>query len=80
MLLTTRQHKKGVGELDERKPAHVAQIDNVRSNAQQCRPKGEAVDEPEGGLRADDGVDEARQELLREDGVFLDQLGQIVES
>ena len=51
----------------------------MAANAQEGAPKGKAVDEQE-GLRDDDGVDEARQELLCGDGVLFDELGEIVEA
>lgn len=40
--------------------------------AEEGEPEGEAVDEDEQGLEADDAVDEARKEPLGEDGVLFD--------
>lgn len=52
----------------------------MRGDAQRRQGEWETVDKPEERLYADDGVDESAKETSGEDGVLLDELGQIVES
>lgn len=49
-------------------------------DAQQRCPEGESIDNPQSRLGDNDGVDQPRQEALGEDGVLLDELGQVVEA
>ena len=55
-------------------------VHDVREDAQRAQTEWEAVDEDEEDLHGDDGVDQARQQLLREDSVLLDEFGEVVEA
>lgn len=55
-------------------------IDGMRCDAQDGQEQGEAIYEPEERLDPDDGVDEIAEEASGEDGVFLDELGEVVEA
>jgi hypothetical protein len=50
----------------------------MRPNAQRTEPNRELVYDQEQDLEGDDAVDELVQQLLREDGVFLDELREVV--
>lgn len=48
-------------------------------DAQRGREEGQPVDEAEQELQRHDGIDEPGQQALRDDGVLLDELGEVVE-
>ena len=48
-------------------------------DGQQRQAEGEAVDDAEEQLEADDDVDETSQRLFGNDGVLLNELGEVVE-
>jgi hypothetical protein len=50
----------------------------VREDAEGCRQKGKPIDDAEEQLQGHDGVDQFRQEALRDYGVFFDELGEVV--
>ena len=52
----------------------------MREDAEGGREDGEAVDEAEDELEDHDGEDEFCEEAFRDDGVLLDELGEVVES
>lgn len=52
----------------------------MADDAEGAEADWEAVDEEEKRLYANDSVDEAVEQFLREHGVFLDQLGEVVKS
>ena len=49
-------------------------------DGQQRQAEGEAVDDAEEQLEADDDVDETSQRLFGNDGVLLNELGEVVEA
>jgi len=77
---TTRKEEDRICQLDDGEVAQVLQVDDMAGDAEEGEPNGEAVDEEEEELQDDDAVDEAGEEFLREDGVLLHELGEIVES
>ena len=60
--------------------AQVAHVDGVARDADEGEEQGEAVDQRQERLDGDGGVDEAREEFARDDGVLFDQFGEVVES
>ena len=58
----------------------VARIDSMAANAEQGEEWREAVHEGQQDLDGDDTVDDAREKLLCEDGMFLDKLRKVVQS
>jgi len=51
----------------------------VAGDTEGAEADGEAVDEEEEEVQGDDGVDAAGEEAARGDGVFFDELGEVVE-
>lgn len=76
---TARKDKDGIAELDDGEAPQIAEIDTVTGDAEGAEGEGEAVDEEEEEVQADDGVDAAREQAPRGDGVFFDELGEVVE-
>ena len=76
---TAREDEDGIAQLDDGETPQVLPVDGMTADAEEGEGRGEAVDEDEEGLEADDGVDEAREQFLGEDGVLLDKLGKVVE-
>jgi hypothetical protein len=52
----------------------------MRDDAHESELEGEAIDNAEEGVDADDEVDEAGEEFLGDYGVFFDELREVVES
>lgn len=52
----------------------------MREYPEHRRAKGEPIDEPQEHLSPNDGIYKPRQELLRKDGMLLNQLGQVIEA
>lgn len=75
---TTGQQEQRIRQLDDRKAAQVLRVDDMAGDAEGAEGDWEAVDEEEKRLYANDAVDEAVEQFLREDGVFLDKLGEVV--
>jgi hypothetical protein len=50
----------------------------MRPDAEENEEEGEAVDQVEEGETCNDAVDQVGEESRGEDGVFFDQLGEIV--
>jgi hypothetical protein len=50
----------------------------MADDAESAQTEGEAVDEEQEHLDADDAVDELCEQLLGEDGVLLDELREVV--
>lgn len=51
----------------------------MRHNAEDRYHKGEAIDEPEKGLEANDGVDKTCEQALGDNRMLFDKLRQIIE-
>ena len=60
--------------------SEVTGVYGVACDAEDGEVEGEAVDEPEEGLDDADAVYESPEEFGGEDGVFFDELGEIVEA
>lgn len=75
----TRQEER-VRQFDDGEVSQVGAVDDVAPDAQEGQVPGEAVDEPQEKLRCDDGPDQSLQEFGAEDGVFLDQFGEVIEA
>ena len=52
----------------------------MATDAESAERPWETVDDGEEELGDDDGVDHAREGLLRDDAVFFDDLGEVVEA
>lgn len=79
-LRTTGDDKERIRQLHKREAPHVAQVDDVGGDAEQGGAEGKAVDQPQGELQRDDAVDGTAEHPLRDDGVLLDELRQIVQA
>lgn len=77
---TARGNEERVRQLHEWEAPHVAEVHDVRGDAQQRQGKRQSVDGPGQGLHDHDEVDDPEEEPLRQDGVLLDDLGEIVEA
>lgn len=77
---TAGEDEERVRELDDGEAAQVLGVDDVGEDAQRAGAEREAVDCAEEDLHCDHGVDQAGEEFLREDGVLLDQFGEVVEA
>ncbi len=77
---TARPDEERVRQLDEREPPHVPEVYKVRDDAEQRQRERESVDQPQHRLQHHDAVDEPREEPLRDDCVFFDELGEVVEA
>lgn len=80
MRHTTRYQEERVCKLHKRKTAHVAQVDDVRNDAEHRQAEWKAIDEAKEELEDDDAVDQSRKYPLRENSVLLDELGEVVET
>ena len=74
-----REDEERVGELDGGEVAEVGRIDDVRGDGEEGQEERKGVEEPEEELGEDDGIDEAGEEFAREDCVFFDEFGEVVE-
>lgn len=77
---TARGDEQRVRQLHEREAPHVAKIHHVGGDAQHRQRERQPVDGPGQCLHDHDEVDDAEQGPLRQDGVLLDDLGEIVEA
>ena len=78
--LTAGENKDRIRKLHDREVAQVLEVDGMARDAEQRERNWKAVDHDEEPLEHDDAVDEARQELLRDDRVLLHQLGEVVQA
>jgi hypothetical protein len=65
-------------QLDDREATQVLRIHAMADDAESAQTEGEAVDEEQEHLDADDAVDELCEQLLGEDGVLFDELREVV--
>ena len=79
-VYTAREDEQRVCQLDDGEAAQVLRVDDMAGHAEGAEADGEFVDEAEEDLEGYHGVYEAREELLGEDGVLFDELGEVVES
>ena len=77
---TTGEEKDRIRQLNDGEVAQVLQVDDMAAYAKQGQPHREAVDDQEQELQDDNAVDEAGEKLLGEDGMFFNELGEVVES
>ena len=75
---TTGQQEQRIRQLDDRKAAQVLRVDDMAGDAEGAEGDWEAIHKEEKRLHADDAVDEAAEQFLREHGVLLDQLREVV--
>ncbi len=52
----------------------------MAAHGQRCESPWEAIDDAEEELEGDDGVDHAGEDFFGKDGVFFDDLGEVVEA
>ena len=77
---TTRSNEDRIGQLDDRKVPQVAHIHCMAEDTEQGQPERKPVNESKEHLGPYDGIDQSREELPREHGVFLDELRKIIQS
>ena len=72
---TTGSQEERIAQFDEREAPHIAQVYDMGYDSEAGEEKGEAVDDAEEQLQGHDGVYQAREEALGDDGVLLNELG-----
>lgn len=77
--VTARKYKHRIRELHDGKVSQVAGVYRMAPDTQQRERKGQAVHNGKQDLSPDDPVNQAREHLLREHGVFFHELRKVVE-
>lgn len=77
---TAREYEQKVGQLDNGEFPHVAQVNDMRHNAQHRKEEREAIDQPQETLKPNNEVDHPRKKFLCQDCVFFDKFGEVIES
>lgn len=80
LVLTTGQNEYRIAQLDNREMPQVAHVHEMTTDAKKGEKDRETINEREEQLGRDDGVDQAREELARQDCVFFDQFREVIES
>lgn len=76
----TRSQEERIGQLHKRESFHVAQIDNMGDDRQDCSKEWEPIHQPQNQLNPNDAIYKTRQEALRGDAMLLDELRQVIET